>query len=207
MRQSSAQLSIMKSWNKLISFLVGNYTITKPKKSQLSRPIKIQIEISLHVEMSFFKLSRILSRLRLLIKTMSKIKTLGHRDCRDVIFQTVKNFLTVEMSVFKLLRISRRSRPRFLNCWECLDCQDLCFWTVQIQEPWLRARHDKSRPPGLVINHKTFLKLTTYLNKDNLNIVCIILDLKKSNDTVNRIHSNILLQVCLSVRLGNWYFV
>ena len=62
-------------------------------------------------------------------------------------------------------------------------------------------------PQAWLLHIKTFLKLTTYLNKNNLNIVRIILGLEKSNDKSKLIRSNILLLVCFSVRLGNWYFV
>jgi hypothetical protein len=38
--------------------------------------------------------------------------------CQDVIFQTVENFLTVEMSFLKVLRKSQMSRLNFSKCWD-----------------------------------------------------------------------------------------
>jgi hypothetical protein len=35
-----------------------------------------------------------------------RIETLRHLDCRDIIFETFQNILTVEMLFLKLLRIS-----------------------------------------------------------------------------------------------------
>jgi hypothetical protein len=68
----------------------------------------------------------------------------GGIDCRDLVFKTVKIFLTVETYFFetvvnflivetyflKLLQISGFSKLTFWNCWYFIDRQNLFFETV-----------------------------------------------------------------------------
>ena len=90
--------------------------------------------------MLFFKLLE--SRIE--IEIVSRIKTLGHRKCQDIIFELVKHFSVVKMLALKLLKISLMSRCRFWNCPDRVSRLRLC-------RDKLRLCRDKSRPPGLVL--------------------------------------------------------
>ncbi len=83
--------------------------------------------------MLFFKLLE--SRIE--IEIVSRIKTLGHRKCQDIIFELVKHFSVVKMLALKLLKISQLLKCHFWICSDLVSSLRLC--------------RDKSRPPGLVL--------------------------------------------------------
>jgi hypothetical protein len=122
-------MQVPKGWESRLLLLSYQKLCKDHLGARQSRPI--EIEMSRHVKMSFFKMSRLsqLSKLtlkkmlrsRLSIETLSKIETLGHKLCWDLsrccfsncqeyidssyeVFQTIENFSTVETWYFKLLR-------------------------------------------------------------------------------------------------------
>jgi hypothetical protein len=71
------------------------------------------------------------------IEIVSRIKTLGHRKCQDIIFELVKHFSVVKMLALKLLKIFQLLKCHFRICSDLVSRLILC--------------RDKSRPPGLVL--------------------------------------------------------
>ncbi len=145
----------------------------------------IEIETSQHVVMSVFELSKLSRQLR------SHFLNYLDQDfsiCRDVIFQTVETFLTVEKSVFELSRsrvlvktlskiktwgyqypvkiwlfkVSRLSwhiKKLFLNCWNFLSSRDVSFWTVETFSTVQKSVFELSRFRDSV---KTLSKIKTW---------------------------------------------
>ncbi len=91
-----------------------------------------------------------LSRLRISIKTMSKVEILGHKPCWDIGFWIVEieslDRDHVKTLVFELSRLSWQSRYGFLNFRDFLDSRDMGFWTVETKS----HNRDKSGLPSLI---------------------------------------------------------
>jgi hypothetical protein len=101
----------------------------------------LTVETFLNGKTNYFKLSR----LKLSFETMSKIETLGYRDCCDLAFETVKNFSKVETYFFKLSRfklsietMSKIKTSGYQNCWDFAFETVKNFWlSRQIETPKL----------------------------------------------------------------------